>query len=87
MLRVLPGHMLSLPGSRKDTLMVGLEKVAAFFYKQFLYCDLAEDLFKCAFFSPLSTYFLIAPCRTRSSLLALTCGKYFRKVKLFHLWI
>ena len=31
MLRVPPVHILSLPGSRKDTLTVGLEKVAAFF--------------------------------------------------------
>lgn len=31
MLRVPPVHILSLPGCGKDTLMVGLEKVAAFF--------------------------------------------------------
>ena len=42
MLRVLPGHMLSLPGSRKDTLMVGLEKVAAFFADPLLYGNLGD---------------------------------------------
>ena len=42
MLRVPPVHMLSLPGSRKDTLMVGLEKVAAFFADPLLYGNLGD---------------------------------------------